>query len=293
MQIFEPLRAPPGGKAAPRYLLVFGLPLLLIGIYVYVLWAAATLSYQVDAHGLTVRYGAQGAAYPHSAILAVREAAAPAAARRLSGVALPGLHVGRFSLGQGETVTLYASGVDRPLLLLETAGGPVALSPAEPAELAAALARPPAAAPVFAVAAAGRPAGHAFWTIAMLVLPLMVTGGAVTGLVGHRTLRYEVSDGSLCVRYGISRVEIPLAGIESVRWADPPTGGPRGRGTGLPEFHAGPYRFDDLGQVYLYATDYRKGLVLVRAAGRTYGFSPATPGDFALALQQGRAGDGA
>ena len=273
----------------------------------YEAYGYSTFAYRVRPDGLEVRYGFIRLRIPAGEIEAVTLVEDPGRLRREEGVGLPGVQRGWWTVeGQGRVYRLTTA--SRNVVFVDTApdatvarpGTRYMFSPAEPGRFVALLeaARRGEAAErglgeegvVFPPATSGR---HPATDPAMFfLLAEFVIVGAIPLLIWHgrRSLQYRVTAEGIFVRHLFGEHRFGWSGIRDVRRVDPPVGGLRLLGAALPGYYAGSFHLRGLGDVSVYATDLRRGpLVLIehRPGGKVL-ISPADADGFLAAVNRYR-----
>jgi hypothetical protein len=143
----------PAGNAT-WVLLLLAIPVLLVGVAIYVMAASLVgsrnASFELDAHALTLRGDMYGRSVPRAVIQtdAVRvidldREPKLTPVRRTFGTALPGYRSGWFRLADGEKALLYVTDRSRVVYVPTTEGYSILLSPSDPEGLAASLREAP------------------------------------------------------------------------------------------------------------------------------------------------------
>lgn len=122
--------------------------------------------------------------------------------------------------------------------------------------------------------------------VAMTAFAVMIAGLFAYLLYGLKTLRYELDDNRLVIRWGLTRITIPFGLVTEVRKAAGSLTGIRTFGASFPGCYIGLFRFKGMGTVEAFATRLRGEVVLVSTTRTTYLLSPDDPDAFAGLLQQ-------
>lgn len=123
----------------------------------------------------------------------------------------------------------------------------------------------------------------------LVVLAVFVTWLMVNAVWGARSMTYDVSPAGVTIRFGLSRVQIPLGDILEVRIEEQPSGLRRVVGSNFPGMYQGRWTSATTGTIYLYATSL-KPLVVIETADRRYGVSPRETAAFVAAVESGTPG---
>ena len=123
--------------------------------------------------------------------------------------------------------------------------------------------------------------GINFVTLAGLTLAVLALASSMLSALN---MRYEVTPEALRIRSGFSTREIPLDEVTGVWRPEALTGGVRKFGTAVPNLRTGRWRFNETGDITLYATRLETLVVVDTADGR-YGVTPENPDAFMDAVQ--------
>ncbi|BAD41630.1 hypothetical protein STH2645 [Symbiobacterium thermophilum IAM 14863] len=123
--------------------------------------------------------------------------------------------------------------------------------------------------------------GISFVTLAGLTLAVLALASSMLSALN---MRYEVTPEALRIRSGFSTREIPLDEVTGVWRPEALTGGVRKFGTSVPNLRTGRWRFNETGDITLYATRLETLVVVDTADGR-YGVTPENPDAFTDALR--------
>jgi hypothetical protein len=103
--------------------------LFLIALFIYFLYALKTLSYQIDADSVKLKWGSACFNIPMSAILDARKITGPMVGFRTFGGSWPGCHFGFFRFRDYGQVEVYSTRLTGDLVLLRTTTQTYLISP--------------------------------------------------------------------------------------------------------------------------------------------------------------------
>jgi hypothetical protein len=257
--------------------LIFLTMLIPAGILGRQIWAGSHLAYEVAPEAVIIHYGSGAIRIDRSAITQT-QIVEPVTLRRTNGTGMPGLYLGRWTV-DGLRVQMYATSLDRVLLLSTADGTTYALSPEDPAAFVDALKR--------GTAGQWQPLrAQSPWSLALTLGAFnLVVFAIIGGILGYyarlpRTIRYTLGADGLTIAGGRMHVTLPYERITSVQM-DSPKGTPwRKFGAALPGLYWGNFSWRGIGGLKVYAT-VLKPLVLIVADGQTYAISPDEPERFA------------
>lgn len=250
---------------------------------IYTLWGASTLAYELTSQEVLIVFGPSTSRIERSSIQRAEVIEAPAGARRVVGTSIPGLYQGRWSMAEKGSVSLYATSMER-LVLIEATDGKWGISPQDPEAFLAALAGGETGS--FAPAARGDVTGFAVLAATPLAVALIVALTLFRLLRMSRGIRYELTSKELLIHGGGKSISLPYRKIESVKLADP-GGAPRSVfAVAAPGIYWGSFRWPQAApNLKLHATRLRP-LVLVKCGPVTYGLSPEKADKFIATLKE-------
>lgn len=120
--------------------------------------------------------------------------------------------------------------------------------------------------------------------IAMTVFGVFIAGLFAYLLYGLKTLRYELDDHLLVIRWGLVHIAIPFGLVTEVRKAPGSLVGFRTFGAAFPGCYIGMFRFKGMGTVEAFTTRLTGDIVLVSTTRTTYLLSPDDPDAFTALL---------
>lgn len=257
--------------------------LLPAGLGVYTLWGALTLSYEITPDEVLIVYGPSTSRIEREAIESVQIVERPTRGRRHFGTNIPGHYQGRWSFAETGPVTLYATSLDR-LVLIEADGQTWGISPDDAEGFLAAVERGRAGS--FPPVSTDDIAGFSILSLLPLILAL-VLGSTLAYLIRLiRSLRYELTPHGLLIHGGWRPIALPYQKIGSVEIAEPEGAPVKSFAVALPDLYWGSFSWQQAGpNLRLHATRLRP-LVLITCGKLTYGLSPEEHERFVAALKE-------
>jgi len=282
----------PEVRGSRSHLIPF-LLILIVSVMVFVgvaltkdLYGALTMRYEVTGEALLIHYGFRTEEVPLDQISQTWVLAQPTRAVRLFGTSTSGLKSGRWRTAETGPLVLYATRLE-DLVILETPGGKVGLSPADVAGFERSLSdRSPGN---FA------PAGSRGQVLRGMLLPffflaLVLVLGIGTLIYTKRfpdRLAYELGSDLLTIHTGWRPVRVALREVARAEVAEPKGSPLRIYGAHLPGILWGRFAWRQAGpNLSLYATQTRPLVLLHLRGGKTIGISPADRDGFVAALQR-------
>lgn len=122
--------------------------------------------------------------------------------------------------------------------------------------------------------------------IVMTIFAFSIAGLFAYLIYGLKTLRYELEDNHLVIRWGLVHITVPFGLVTGVQKAQGSLVGIRTFGAAFPGCYIGLFRFGGAGTVEAFATRLRGDVVLVSTARTTYLLSPDDPDVFAGLLKK-------
>lgn len=280
---FDPVKSNSKAWTNGSIALVVLVGLGVIGLIVYSAWGGATLSYAITASHVEIEYGPSLIQIPRAEIEEVRILDQVSGGRRLFGTSMPGLRQGVWSFRETGRITLYATTLDR-LVVIVTQDGQWGISPEDPEGFVRALEtggaanfEPPRQRGSWGIVALGMVPLFSFALVFVIIVPFARIAGR---------FYYELANDAVLI-HGESRpIKLPYAEITSVE-VKQPEGRPRKWfGASLPGFYWGDFSWRAAGpNLRLYASSLRP-LVVISSGRRTFGLSPAEPEKFVAELKR-------
>lgn len=257
--------------------------LLPAGLSIYTLWGASTLTYEITPDEVLIVYGPSTSRIEREAIQSVRMVDRPTQGRRHVGTSIPGHYQGRWSFAETGPVTLYATSLER-LVIVEAEERKWGISPRDAEGFLAAVESgekgsfPPVPSDDFG--------GFAVLGLLPLLLALALGFTVAYLLRVIRGIRYELAPDGLLIHGGWKPIRLPYDKVERVEIAEPEGSPLKSFGVALPDLYWGSFSWMQAGpNLKLHATRLRP-LVLITFGKLTYGVSPEEPERFVAALKE-------
>lgn len=253
------------------------------GLAVYTLWGASSLGYELTPEEILISFGPSTSRIDRASVERVEVIEAPAGARRIVGTSIPGLYQGRWSLEGTGSVSLYATSLER-LVVIETPEGNWGISPEDPGAFMAALEAGETGS--FAPAPRNDVTRFAVLGALPLVIALVVAVAIFRVLRIGRRIHYELTSKELLIHGGRTPIALPYRKIKSVQLAIPAGRPLKSFAISTPGLYWGSFRWPQAApNLKLHATQLRP-LVLVECGETTYGLSPEKAEKFVAALKE-------
>lgn len=251
----------------------------------HAVWGSATLSYTLTQDTVEIRYGPTRVRIPRAEITEARIHDELTGGRRLFGTAYSGLYQGLWSFRETGRITLYATRLER-LVVIETPNERWGVSPRDPDAFTRALLS--GGTGTFEPERRGEIAGLLALTLVPIVLIALCLGILYEffGIAITGKLHYELDANAVVIHGGSRRIKIPYDKITGVEVKHPQGKPWKLFGASLPGLYWGDFSWREIGPALkIYATSLRP-LVVISCGRRTYGLSPRDPDGFVAELKR-------